>query len=186
MLFRKPNGLQTPCKQLAVCGRKEGFAEGLMTRDFLYSIGSFLTDAPLAQLDRALDYELLRPTPVSSRLFSVFSRLGPPTSGQEVTAGRKPGANRFLSPNKHGILSHSKTGAAFGYPADDAETMRICRHRRLDGRWGCWIGSDWRGSATGSGTSSYTRTVSGRWDRWPASSSGSTSCLSGTCGNTSP
>jgi len=22
---------------------------------------------------------------------------------QEVTAGRKPGANRFLSPNKHGI-----------------------------------------------------------------------------------
>jgi hypothetical protein len=65
------------------CG--EGVLERVLTRDFLYSIVTFLTDAPLAQLDRALDYELLRPTPVSPCLFSVFSRLGPPSSGQEVT-----------------------------------------------------------------------------------------------------
>ena len=54
---RSPYGLQTPRKQLAFWGRKGGFAEGLLTRDFLYSIVTFLTDAPLAQLDRALDYE---------------------------------------------------------------------------------------------------------------------------------
>jgi hypothetical protein len=57
MVLRGPHRLQTPCKQLSFWGRKRGFAEGLLTRDFLYSIVTFLTDAPLAQLDRALDYE---------------------------------------------------------------------------------------------------------------------------------
>ena len=46
---------------------------------------TFLTDAPLAQLDRALDYELLGATRLSPCHSSVFSRLGPPPSGQEVT-----------------------------------------------------------------------------------------------------
>ena len=40
-------------------GEKGGFAEPSLTGDFLYSIVTFLTDAPLAQLDRALDYELI-------------------------------------------------------------------------------------------------------------------------------
>jgi hypothetical protein len=38
-------------------GVKKGFLRSLLTRDFLYSIVTSLTDAPLAQLDRALDYE---------------------------------------------------------------------------------------------------------------------------------
>ena len=46
---------------------------------------TFLSDAPLAQLDRALDFGSDRRTPVSPRLFSVISRLGPPSSGQGVT-----------------------------------------------------------------------------------------------------
>jgi hypothetical protein len=62
------------------------FTETPLTRDFLYSIVTFLTDAPLAQLDRALDYELFWPTSASPRLCSVFSRLGPPSSEQEVPA----------------------------------------------------------------------------------------------------
>jgi hypothetical protein len=56
--------------------------------------------------------------------------------GQEVTPERKPGANGFHSPNRHGIFSHSKTGAAIGCPADDADLLRMCRQRRLGGRWG--------------------------------------------------
>ena len=67
-----------------------------MTRDFLYSTMTFLTDAPLAQLDRALDFGAYRRAPVSPRHSSVFSRLGPPSSGQEVTGERKPGANGIL------------------------------------------------------------------------------------------
>ena len=44
-LFRGEKGVSQRC------------AETRLTRDFLYSIVTFLTDAPLAQLDRALDYE---------------------------------------------------------------------------------------------------------------------------------
>ena len=47
-----------PVQTTRFLGRKGGFAEGLLTRDFLYSIVTFLTDAPLAQLDRALDFGL--------------------------------------------------------------------------------------------------------------------------------
>ena len=53
-----PHGLQTPCKQVPFSGSGRGFQRTLLTRDFLYSRVTFLTDAPLAQLDRALDYEL--------------------------------------------------------------------------------------------------------------------------------
>jgi len=54
----KPHGMQTPCKQLAFSGSGRGFPRALLTRDFLYSTITFLTDAPLAQLDRALDFGL--------------------------------------------------------------------------------------------------------------------------------
>jgi hypothetical protein len=53
-------------------------------RDFLNSMRTFLSSAPFAQLDRALDYELLWAARLSPRLFCVFIRLGPPLSGQEV------------------------------------------------------------------------------------------------------
>ena len=80
-----PNRLQTPCKQLAFWGRKRGLAGTLLTLDFLYSTTTFLTDAPLAQLDRALDFGSYRRAPVSPRHSNVFSRLGSSPSGQEVT-----------------------------------------------------------------------------------------------------
>ena len=51
---RTVNPAQTTC----FLRLKRGFQRTLLTRDFLYSIVTFLTDAPLAQLDRALDYEL--------------------------------------------------------------------------------------------------------------------------------
>ena len=56
----------------------------LLTGDFPYSLVTFLSDAPLAQLDRALDYELLPGASPFPCLFSVFSRLGPPSRGQEA------------------------------------------------------------------------------------------------------
>ena len=61
-----------PCKQLAFWGRKGGSAEGVLTREFLYSIVTFLTDAPLAQLDRALDYESSGQRFESSRARHLF------------------------------------------------------------------------------------------------------------------
>jgi len=42
------NKMQTPRKQLGFWGRKGGFAGGLLTRDFLYSMMTCLSDAPLA------------------------------------------------------------------------------------------------------------------------------------------
>ena len=42
---------------IAIFGVKKGFAGTLLTGDFPCSMMTFLTDAPLAQLDRALDYE---------------------------------------------------------------------------------------------------------------------------------
>jgi hypothetical protein len=48
--------MQTRRKQLAFLGRNGGFAEGLLTLDYLYSTITFLSDAPLVQLDRALDF----------------------------------------------------------------------------------------------------------------------------------
>src|SRR3990172_7988916 len=70
-----PNGLQTPRKQPPFLRGKRGYAERLLTPDFPCSMMTFLSCAPLAQMDRALDYELLVPTLASPRLFSVFSRL---------------------------------------------------------------------------------------------------------------
>jgi hypothetical protein len=49
------------------------------------NVGKEQVDAPLAQLDRALGYELLWCVRLSPRLFSIISRLGPPSSGQKVT-----------------------------------------------------------------------------------------------------
>ena len=51
-----PHGLQTPCKQLPFSGSGGGIQRTLLTQDFLYSTMTFLSDAPLAQLDRALDF----------------------------------------------------------------------------------------------------------------------------------
>ena len=85
VIFGKADKPQTPRKQPPFSGIKGGFAEPSLTGDFHYSIVTFLTDAPLAQLDRALDYELLRAPRLSPRLSSVFIRLGPPPNGQEVT-----------------------------------------------------------------------------------------------------
>ncbi len=55
-LPEKPRGLQTPCKQLAFSGGGSGLRWALLTRDSLCSTMTFLSDAPLAQLDRALDF----------------------------------------------------------------------------------------------------------------------------------
>jgi hypothetical protein len=52
---RRPHGPQTPCKQPPISGCKRDFAGVLLTRDFLYSMVTFLTDAPFAYLDSALD-----------------------------------------------------------------------------------------------------------------------------------
>ena len=56
-LERKPNRTQAPRKQAPFSGSGRGFQRALLTADFLYSMMTCLTDAPLAQLDRALDYE---------------------------------------------------------------------------------------------------------------------------------
>ena len=53
---RKRNGPQIPCKQPAFSGCNRGNAGTLLTLNFLYSTRIFLSDAPLAQLDRALDF----------------------------------------------------------------------------------------------------------------------------------
>ena len=53
---RELNGLQTPRKQLLISGSGRGLLRTLLTRDFLYSTMTFHSDAPLAQLDRALDF----------------------------------------------------------------------------------------------------------------------------------
>jgi hypothetical protein len=54
------NGPQTFCKQPHISGSGRDFMRTRFTRDFLYSAVTFLTDASLARVDRALDYELLR------------------------------------------------------------------------------------------------------------------------------
>jgi hypothetical protein len=58
--------------------RERCVAGTLLTRNFLYSTMTLLSDAPLAQLDRALDFGSYRRTPVSHRHFNVFSRLDLP------------------------------------------------------------------------------------------------------------
>ena len=81
-----------------------GLADALLTPDFLYSTMTFLTDAPLAQLDRALDFgssgrgfESLRARQqiqsghsfwsahLSDQQSNVFMRVSFPGSGQEMT-----------------------------------------------------------------------------------------------------
>ena len=56
MLFRKTAQTVNPAQTTRFSGQKWGFLEPLLTRDFLYSTMVFVSDAPLAQLDRALDF----------------------------------------------------------------------------------------------------------------------------------
>ena len=54
-------------------GSGRRFQRTRLTRDFLYSIVTSLTDAPLAQLDRALDYESSGQRFESSRARHLFT-----------------------------------------------------------------------------------------------------------------
>ena len=51
-----PNETQTPRKQGSFQKYGMGIPRGRLTQNFFYSTRTFLSDAPLAQLDRALDY----------------------------------------------------------------------------------------------------------------------------------
>ncbi len=69
-------GSRTDCKPRAnncLFRGEKGMSQGLLTRNFLYSMMTFLTDAPLAQLDRALDYYYI-PTGRNARVIAVALR----------------------------------------------------------------------------------------------------------------
>ena len=74
VIVGKADKPQTPRKQPPFSGIKGGFAEPSLTGDFLYSIVTFLTNAPLAQLDRALDYESSGQRFESSRARHLFTQ----------------------------------------------------------------------------------------------------------------
>ena len=107
MDFREYPRTAIPAQTTGILGKK-GFLKGWLSRNFLYSTMSFLSDAHLAQLDRALDYELLQGPRLSLRHSSVFSGLGTPSCGQEVPPGRNPGANGVVLVN--GYLSYRLAG----------------------------------------------------------------------------
>ena len=99
-----------PAQTSAFFGVKSGVSHGVVDAGFPLQYRTFLTDAPSAQLDRTLDYELFSPTPISPRHSSVFSRLGPLPSGQEVTGEDRKG-HRNANPVQTEVLSRCCTKA---------------------------------------------------------------------------
>ena len=73
VIVGKADKPQTPRKQPPFSESRRGISRGWLTPDFPCSIMTFLTDAPLAQLDRALDYESSGQRFESSRARHLFT-----------------------------------------------------------------------------------------------------------------